>query len=87
MTDIFALLTIYYACDQAAAQMLLSKDEAQHCAAIYKSVKMQFLTTDDLHAYRAGDATRKATIMQMAYLRFKEWETQNGAQVQDLRRG
>lgn len=85
MTDFISLLAIYYACDEAATQMLLPKDEAMHCAKIYKTVKLQFLSSDDLHNYQTGDTAQKATIMQLAYLSFKEWETQNGPQVRDLR--
>lgn len=83
--DFFSLLSMYYACDQATHETVLSHRDATICTQIYASVKQQFLTSDDITSLETADQAARAALLQLAYLRFKDWEAQNGSQVRDLR--
>ena len=73
MTHLIFLLSIYYQCDAAAAQMALSPEDAKRCMAVYAAVKEEFApaASDNPHA---------------GFVAFKAWERANPSLVADIRR-
>ena len=72
MTNLVFLLSLYYHCDAAAAQMALSVEDARRCTEVYNAVKAEFAPTGATEPY-AG------------FLEFKSWERANPDLVADLR--
>ena len=72
MTQFIFLLSLYYQCDAAAAQMALSPEDARRCMSVYSAVKAEF----------AGDDTSNPHA---GFLAFKDWEQANSDLVSDLR--
>ncbi|SPH20597.1 hypothetical protein ASD8599_01334 [Ascidiaceihabitans donghaensis] len=74
MIELLRLLSLYYACDNTAAQRMLTADEIASCTGHYAAIKSHFADTD--------------TPDRMAgYKRFKIWETENAELVVQLRKG
>ncbi len=71
MTELLRLLSLYYACDQIAAQRPLSSAEVAACMDHYTAVKSHFSEPQDTNVD--------------AYLRFKAWEQANPAMVAQIR--
>ena len=77
MTQLIAMLAIHYACNQAASQTLLDAEQAAACAANYHSVKRQFLSQEESAALSRAKPKERHALMMRAYLRFKQFETDN----------
>ena len=85
MNDLIGLLSVYYACDAAAIQSQLSLSDAMRCSITYQAVKVSFLTPTEREELSGAEPSRRAALMQVAYLRFKAWEEENPEQVDALR--
>lgn len=81
MTQILALLTLYYACDQAAAHRGLHGPEVTSCMANYEVLKLAFI--DEAPA-PLGSPERAAQI-RLGYTGFKLWEAENADLVEEMR--
>ena len=83
MTELLALLAMYYACDEAASHrpMSLTKSDRVDCVATYYDVTAQF-ALDPL----APDGTAQhAAQRRAAYVAFKTWEAENADLVATMR--
>ncbi|WP_415921053.1 hypothetical protein [Tateyamaria sp. SN6-1] len=74
MTELFRLLSLFYACDVAAETRFPSPDEWARCMGHYHAVKEHF----------AEDLNGPAAQIE-GYRRWKAWEDANPALVAELR--
>lgn len=81
MTELIALLTIYYHCTALAEAGLLDQSDRFDCNETYQEVKAEFL--DD--ALRQPGAVVTSADNAAAYVRFKAWERDNPDLVQSLK--
>lgn len=84
MHDLISILTIYYACNAAAAQSHLSLSEAVRCSLTYESIKLRFLTEAETDALIAAAGADRAMVLRNGYLRFKLWEKAHPDLVETL---
>jgi len=84
MNQLIALLSLYYACDEAASQhpMVMTVAERMECVATYYDVTAQF-ASDGL---APKGTPEHATQRRMAYVAFKSWEAENADLVHRMRR-
>jgi hypothetical protein len=81
MTQILALLSFYYLCDQAAATRGLAPHEVARCMATYERMKLEFI---DEEPARIGTPAR-VRQSRLGYRGFKAWEAANPDLVRDMR--
>lgn len=82
MTELLAILSIYYQCATLAEDWKLTQAERFACRDVYQTAKRMFLE-DGEH-----DPNARLTADQnlLAYSRFKAWEAENAALVEEMRR-
>lgn len=83
MTDLIALLTLYYTCDTAVALApeRFPKTYRVQCIGHYENVKSHFMAGP---AEQTG-SPRAARQKRAAYLAFKAWEQENAPLVHRMR--
>lgn len=81
MSEFLRLLAVYYACDHAAALRPLTAAEVAACMGHYNAVKSHFVT--DLPPPASSED--RSTTSNLAFTRFKRWESENQRLVADLR--
>lgn len=81
MTDLFELLTAYYQCSPLADAGLLTQTERFACNETYQQAKRLFLEGD----LRLPGSFLTPEQNTQAFLRFKDWETQNAELVRALK--
>lgn len=82
MTELIAVLSVYYVCSTAAADGLLNNRERHACKRTYDQAKHMFLSEDEL---RAAGGSVTPELNKTAYLRFKTWELENADLVRSLK--
>lgn len=85
MPEFLTILALYYACDQAAMQTVLSPGQAAQCVDTYSQVKAHFLTQDELDALAGQAPQDRIVALRQGYPRFKAWEIANPDTVRDAR--
>ena len=83
MTQLIALLRVYYQCSAMAEAGLLDRSERFACSETYQEVKAQFLDPDQ----RMPGAVITSQDNSEAYRRFKAWEAANEDLILSLKRG
>lgn len=73
---LFNLLLAYYSCDHMASTRLLSFNEVQMCATIYKQVKTEISGLDNTNPEGQVEV----------YLSWKKWEQENQDLVEEIKR-
>lgn len=81
MSNLIALVSLYYMCDQAAAQRVMTAFEVSRCMATYEQIKLEFI--DETPA--ALGSVERAAQSRLGYRGFKAWEAAHPDLVRRLR--
>lgn len=85
MTKLIAMLALHYACNMTATQAILPTSDAAVCSHNFATIKTQFLTKNERSALIGASTADRHDLMQLGYLRFKAFETDNPNIVADAK--
>ena len=74
MNELIAALGMMYACNLLAERGPVSADLAFHCGRAHETVKLQFLTAEEVDQLGRLPLREQNAIKLKGYLRFKTWE-------------
>lgn len=83
-TELLILIATHFACDDIASERRLTSAEAQHCGAVYESIKLAFVpgvTPDD---FRDLTLEERIAISNSGFLAFLDWRAEHPEMVRHL---